>query len=209
VQVLLGQRQHRLRLQGLNEAASQSEEEAPREVRALRRGDRRAFLSALKPQFSFVSALVQIADTWCELGADEGLPHSLIGNKLSPIRGKREARIGPQVGRDLHGSRFINPDIGRLQCRIVRFEPGFQLLPSQRRLPQTVCRQASSNQSCQTQMHPHALHVASAEYSLFPCFPYKRGALRSQNYFSCRQLLPSPVQGRWGLPDFAGRLSLC
>src|SRR5215472_12812286 len=93
-------------------------------------GNKSFFLSAFQPQLAFVSPLMQVANTGRYQGTGERFPYAVIRGDLGSIRGKRESRVGTQVGGDFLRLGLVDVEPVRQQRRVRGFKPVANLLPA-------------------------------------------------------------------------------
>ena len=130
LQVVLGQRQHGLRLQGLYEGVAQAEQQRAYQVGLLRLADGGGFLGALPPQFALVLALVQIADGGHGEQVAAAAVRGASGEGVELIGRQTERGVGPQVGRQLLRLGLLNVELAGQQRGIVLLKTLTNLPPA-------------------------------------------------------------------------------
>ena len=90
-----------------------------------RLADARPFYRALPTKLPLVLAFVEIAESALVLSASERRPRSLVRRELGSICGKVELRVGPKIGGDLFGPKFVDTESVRFQGWIhcLKFAP--------------------------------------------------------------------------------------
>jgi len=95
---------------------------------------------AFEAQFAFMRSLMQVVDVSLRRRSGEGLPHSFVGDELSPISQQTQVRVRSQIRCRFVRLRFVDADLSRAQRRVGHLEFFPNLLPGQRFLRKTALR---------------------------------------------------------------------
>ena len=128
-EVIFGELQDGLGLEGRNECIAQIEDQSSLEIGVGGLGDEGALFCAFEAEVTLAAALDELTDSGNFEGAGKWLPDAVVGNDLGAIDGKAEVGIRPQEGGDFFCFGFVDVQFVGEQGRVGGFELIANLLP--------------------------------------------------------------------------------